>query len=206
MSEKENVEENKIEMENKISKQKKFKTRTIIVICTLVLFAISLFMGCRANYLEILEIGENYVDTFLQNIKYKILIGITNFIFMFVVAYITNKLIKKGLGKFFEEEKLEMPKLPNKSIALIIAIIASIITPNIFLEKVILFTNNTQFGINDPIFNMDLGFYMFQAPLIGLILYYLITIIIGFSIYIAIYYIITFNVYFEGINRTNIKK
>ncbi|MDE5830656.1 MAG: UPF0182 family protein, partial [Clostridia bacterium] len=30
----------------------------------------------------------------------------------------------------------------------------------------ILFTNTAWFGQTDPVFNMDIGFYMFQAPLI----------------------------------------
>lgn len=53
-----------------------------------------------------------------------------------------------------------MPKLPNKSLALILALIAAMITPNLFLEKLILFKNSVQFGISEPIFNMDVGFYM----------------------------------------------
>lgn len=124
---------------------------------------LSLFINCRAEYLELLEIGENYTEVFYQNIKYKIAIGITNFVFIFILICITNSFIKKGLKKFFEEEKIEMPKLPNKSLALIISLIIAMITPNLFLEKLILFRNSAQFGIPDPIFNMDIGFYMTRS-------------------------------------------
>ncbi len=147
-------------------KQHKFKLRTVIVMATILLFALGLGIAYRANYVEMLEIGENYADVFTKNLKYKLLIGGANFAFAFILMCITNGLIKKGLKKFFEEDKKEVPKLPNKSIALIVAIIAAIITPNLFIEKVIFFLNNTQFGITEPIFNMDVGFYMFQAPLI----------------------------------------
>jgi len=195
-----NVGENKGE-----NKQKKIRTRTILVTIALAIFVIGLFIVYRANYLETLEIGENYIDVFLQNAKYKLFIGIANFVFVFTLVYITNRLIKKGLKKFFEDDKKEMPKLPNKSIALIIAIIAFMITPNLFLEKLILFANNTWFGITDPIFNMDVGFYMFQAPLIGSILNYLIFIVVGLTIYTAIYYIVSFNIFFDGIDGQTLK-
>ncbi len=211
MSEPENVKEVKEAKEAKEEKslkeqsKKKFKTRTIIVLIAIAVFILGLAINYRANYLSVLEIGEEYVEVFNQNVKYKSNIAIANFIFIFLAVYITNKLIKKGLKKFFEEEKKDMPKLPNKSIALIIALIATIIVPNVFLEKVILFLNNTQFGITDPIFGLDIGFYMFQSPLIEAMLYYLLVVVIGLTIYIAAYYIISFNVFFDGIDGQTLK-
>ena len=186
-------------------KKHKFKLRTIIVFVAILLFAIGLGIVYRASYIEMLEIGENFTDVFTKNLKYKLLIGGTNFIFVFILMYITNGLIKKGLKKFFEEDKKEMPKLPNKSIALITSIIVAIITPNFFIEKVIFFLNNAQFGITEPIFNIDIGFYMFQAPLIEQVLYYILAIFIGLTVYIVVYYIISFNIYFDGINGQTLK-
>lgn len=201
----ENIE-NKANAQNKENTKKhNFKLRTIIVILAILLFTLGVGIAYRANYIETLEIGENYVEAFTQNIRYKLLIGGANFAFIFIIMFITNRLIKKGLKKFFEEEKREMPKLPNKSIALIFAIIAALITPNMFLEKIIFFLNSSQFGITEPIFNMDIGFYMFQAPLIEQILYYLLALFIGLTVYTTVYYIVTFNVYFDGINGQTLK-
>ena len=187
------------------TKKKKLKIRTKLVLIAMVIIPIIMFIIGRAEHIRIMEIGENYLDVFRKNLKYEIYIGIMNFIFIFVLVYITNCLIKKGLRKFFEEEKKEMPRLPNKSLALIFALIAATVTPNIFLEKVILFKNAAQFGITDPIFNMDIGFYMFQAPLIGLALYYLLAISIIITAYVGIYYIAIFNIYFDGINGQTLK-
>lgn len=98
-----------------------------------------------------------------------------------------------------------MPKLPSKSIALTLALIVAVITPNLFFEKVILFVNNAQFGITEPVFNLDLGYYIFQAPLINFSLYYMLAIFILLTIYTVIYYIVTFNIYFDGINGQTLK-
>lgn len=202
--------ENQTELNNKKNqktetKKHNLKLRTIIVLASILLFAIGIGIAYRANYVEMQEIGQNYVEVFNKNLKYKLLIGSSNFIFVFIIMCITNGLIKRGLKKFFEEDKREMPKLPNKSIALIVSILAAIISPNLFIEKIIFFLNNSQFGISEPIFNMDVGFYMFQAPLIEQTLYYLLVVFIGITIYTVTYYIVAFNVYFEGINGQTLK-
>ena len=46
-----------------------------------------------------------------------------------------------------EEEKKEMPKLPNKSLAFVVALVTSIVVSNMFLQKVIMFVNAGEFGI-----------------------------------------------------------
>ena len=78
----------------------------------------------------------------------------------------------------YEQEKKEIPKLPNKSIAFIISVIGSVILTAISLEETMLFFNSTWFGINDPVFGMDIGFFLFQQPFIELILKYVISLLI----------------------------
>lgn len=150
----------------KEKKSRNIKIRTLLVLAVLAIFILGSSIIYRANYIESLEIGEEYAKVFSQNVRYKVYIGLVNFLIVFGIVYITNSLIKKGLKKFFEEEKKELPKLPNKSIALVIALVTSIVVSNMFLQKTILFVNAAQFGIPDPMYGMDVGFYMFQALLI----------------------------------------
>ena len=196
--------ETKVEEKNSVQK-KKIRTRTLIVLLILAIFILGSSIIYRASFIETFEIGEEYLEVFSQNVRYKLNIGITNFVIIFMITYMINNSIKKGLKKFFEEEKINVPKLPNKSIALIFALVTSIIVSNLFLQKVIMFVNSAQFGINDPIYNMDAGFYMFQAPLIGQLLYYALTMLIVFTIYIVVYYIVVFNVFFDGVNRQTLR-
>lgn len=198
-------EELKREVEKEPKKVNKIRGRTIFVLVVLAIFIISAVVICRADYLEILEIGEEYSEVFAQNMKYKRNIAVLNFIFVFCAAYITNLLIKKGLRKFFEEEKIEMPKLPNKSLAFVMALVTSLIVSSMFLQKTILFVNAGEFGILDPIFSMDVGFYMFRAPLIGQLLYYGIALMIILTIYTVTYYIIVFNKFFDGIDGQTLR-
>lgn len=198
-----------MEEANKQIKQEKkvnYKKRVILVLIFLVLISIFMFVKLRGEYLNILAIGDNYIDAFTQTIKYQYLVMGANFILLFLLIYITTKFIKRGLTKFFEEDKIEMPKLPNKSIALIAGAILSIVSSPFIVEKTMLALNVAQFGITDPIFNMDIGYYIFIKPFIEMILYYTIFIFVVLSIYIAVYYIAVFNIYFDGISLETLKR
>lgn len=181
------------------------KLKTILVIAFIVIYVLATYISLRGQYLEYLELGEQYVHKFFTDIKFKYIIMFVNFILLSIILYFTNRGIKKGLKPFFEQEKKEMPKFPNKSITLIIAAIASILVTDNLLDKVLLFTSNVSFQETDIIFNLDISYYMFIKPLIEAILYYFIQIIIAISIYMTGYYIIVFNLYFEAVDRTLLK-
>ena len=186
---------------------KKNKKRVVIVTAFIILFAIYLTINIRGKYLQTLEIGQDYVSVFTQNLKYKVAIVVCNFTILYFATYVTTRFIKRGLKKFFDEDKKEMPKLPNKSISLILSVITSMITSNLLTERVMMALNSAKFGISDPIFNLDIGYYMFQKPLIETVIIYFICLMVIYSIYVAFYYIITFNIYFDkGINPETLKK
>lgn len=187
-------------------KQTKSKKRMILVVAFIILVIIFMFIKLRGDYLNILEIGENYVDIFNKNIQYSYSVMLINFIIIFLSIYITTIFIKKGLKVFFKEENKEMPKLPNKSISLVLATVISILTSSMITEKIMLSLNGTLFGIDDPIFGMDIGYYIFQKPFIELGIYYFMILFIILAIYTAIYYIAVFNIYFDGINAETLKK
>ena len=177
------------------------KIKVVSVVTFLIIFIIIAYISYRAEYLQILEIGKEYISVFEQRNEYRLKLFIFNFIFIFLTIYINNKLIKRGLKVFFEDEKKEMPKLPNKSIGFILSTVFSVVITSITFDKMILYLNKAWFGINDPIFGLDIGFYFFQKPFILMILYYIIAIIVFSTLYIVAYYIIAFNVYLDGVDK-----
>jgi hypothetical protein len=172
----------------------------------MLILAICTYISYRGKYLETIEISENFKQVFKQNIFYQYATTGVNFIILFIAFYFTNRGIKKGLKAFFDEEKKEMPKLPNKSIAFIASAIISVIISCFMSNQVALFFNRAWFGIYDPIFGADISFYIYEKPFIELILYYFMAIIVGLTAYMAIYYIIIFNMHFDGINAETLKK
>ena len=179
------------------------KMRAIIFIA---IYALGTYVSLRGQYLEYVELGEQYVEKFFTDIKYKYsIMGIT-FVLLSIILYFTNRGIKKGLKPFFEQEKREVPKLPNKSITLIVAAIASVIVSNDLVDKVLLFVSNASFGKTDIIFNLDISYYMFIKPLVEALLSDFVKLMIALSAYMAGYYIIIFNFYFKAVDRELLRK
>jgi len=182
------------------------KMRAIIVIAFIAIYALGTYVSLRGQYLEYVELGEQYVEKFFTDIKYKYsIMGIT-FVLLSIILYFTNKGIKKGLKPFFEQEKREVPKLPNKSITLIVAAIVSVIVSNDLVDKVLLFVSNASFGKTDIIFNLDISYYMFIKPLVEALLSDFVKMMIALSAYMAGYYIIIFNFYFKAVDRELLRK
>ena len=189
-----------------MEKKKLNKIKNILVIAFIAIYLICTYFTLRGEYLECLELGEQYVQNFWTNIKYKYSIMGISFVVISICMFITNIGIKKGLKPFFESENKVMPKLPNKSLIFVVAIISSIIFSNNIVEKVLLCASKVSFQKTDMIFNMDISYYMFTKPLIEIVIKYIMQFTILLSAYITAFYIIVFNLYFDGIDRTMLRK
>lgn len=189
-----------------LNKKKKNRTRMILVLLFLLLFAGISYIELRGSYLEYLELGQNYTNIFYTNLTYRYGIMAVNFVILYFILYFTNRGIKKGLKPFFEKEKKEIPKLPNKSLALVISALVSFVTSSALMQKIMLIDNGTSFGIQDPIFGLDIAYYMFQKPVIETLALYFVILFVGLSIYIALYYVIAFNRYFDGVDGKMLKE
>ena len=97
--EKEEMESEVIEKE-KSPKKKKGKWKLILVLIVTIIFAIYSYISYRAEFLQISEIGEEYLEVYNQNNTYLIYIALINFAVVFISVFITNIIIKRGLKKF----------------------------------------------------------------------------------------------------------
>lgn len=194
-------------MKQEKKQNKKMKTRVILVLLFIALFSVISYISLRGSYLEYKELGENYTEVFFTNLKYKYTIFGINFIALYFIIYMTTRGIKKGLKSFFDKEKKEMPKVPNKSIAFIIsAVVSALMSSGVIMKQIILCSSNASFGIQDPIYNFDIAYYMFQKPIIQMFLLYFMAILVGLTVYMALYYIIVFNKDFDGVDGKMLKQ
>lgn len=177
------------------------RIRMYLVIAVSIIALIIGIIMFRGTYLETLEIGEEYIGVFWQNVKHMTITLVINFAIIFTSIYITNRKMKTALKEFFNTENRKMPKLLNKSISFIAAVVISILTSGFIMEKAILCIKNAQFEIQDPIFGLDIGYFVFIKPFIELMLWYFIILFIALLIYMAIYYIATFNMFFDGVDK-----
>ena len=189
-----------------MEKKKILTLRRILVTVFLIVSAVIAYINFRGSYLEYKELGENYLQTFLTKEKYYYRVLIINFILVYIIMYFSGRKIKKGLKVFFEQENKQVPRLPNKSIAIVTAIIESLIVGQKFTPNIILWISNTSFREVDAVFGLDVSFFMFIEPLLKMAVLYFIAICIGIIIYTFIYYVIVFNKYFDGVDRETLKQ
>lgn len=187
------------------TKPKKSKVRMILVIAFILIFLLVSYISLRSEYLEFKELGENFEQVFFTNLKYRFIIIGISFVVLYWVMYFTNRSIKKGLKEFFDKDEKAIPRLPNKSISLVFSSIAGALIGTSLMEKVILFTGNTSFGTVDPIFNLDIGYYMFQKPLIESIIIYAIIITILLIVYSIVYHVLVFNICLKSVDGQMIR-
>ena len=206
MEENENVKTNSNEKPTNDSKKRKGNIRVFLVIAVILIFGIYTAVSLRAQYLSTIEINEEYSEVFFEKIRnYYTVLGIST-ISIYIYVYIINKFIKRGLKKFFADEKKEMPKLPNKSLCLILAIIGGGVAAGTLASKFSMFANRALFGQTDPIFRVDIGYYMFSLPFIQSLLIFLMEVTVVTIIYVALYYVITLNHFFDGVDIETLKK
>lgn len=166
-----------------------------IIIFILIVFIISSFsglIGFITDYKWFSELG--YTQTFLTKLKAQFFIGIPVFILLFFVFSIYLSSLKK---KYYKEanilEKKENDKKINLGIRIGSALIGLFFTFNLVSKlwfQILQYLNAQSFGISDPIFNMDISFYVFKLPLINSILGFLINILFIMIIITIVFYVI----------------
>ena len=192
--------------EVKTKEKKKISIKIILVLIALIVFGLVTAISLRAEYLNVIGIEKNYLKAFEQKVKNKYTVFGVAFVITYIFVFILNKFIKRGLKKFFEDEKKEMPKLPNKSLSFVLALVGGALAATILADKFVIFTNAAQFGQYDPIFGADIGYYMFSLPFIKALLIFIMEALLVGIIYTALYYVITLNTFFDGVDVETLKK
>lgn len=164
---------------------------TIIGIAAILL--VFSFFGTAINFLVDLswfkEVG--YTDTFIKMVFSKLIVGIP--IFFLCYAFLTiylNRLKKKYFDTVETVLDEAHEKLSNriKNIAVvIISILFAFSISTVFWMDILKFINSTKFGVEDPIFNKDISFYVFKLPLINNLFVVLLNAMVSLVIITAVY-------------------
>lgn len=140
------------------------------VVVLVVLFAFfSQIVNVIINIKWFSEVG--YLSVYLTKLTATLKLMIPIFILCFVSIWFYIKSIKKNIIKWQNVIEInQINEKRQKKIVLSINIIASLLISFIFAStywyKILQFTNSTNFNTEDPIFNMDISFFIFKLPLI----------------------------------------
>ncbi len=121
------------------------------------------------DYLWFKELG--YTSVFFKQLFTQLQIGIPSFAIIMVLAYFYLRMLKRGYYKRIDT--VDTPSVSEKTLnrislglGAVFGILVTISTVTGLWFQILKFANSTPFGIEDPIFGMDVYFYRFKLEFI----------------------------------------
>lgn len=175
----------------------KLEKKISIVILIIVIVA-SLFLalvGFISDFMWFKEMG--YVAVFFTQLVTMLKVGIPTFVVVtgLVMLYL-HHLRKSYFSKIASSEATDMKKLKRTTnwLAVIFGLIATFMTVTNLWFEILKFANSTDFDIADPLFKLDISFYIFKLEFLTQLNEILIGLIVAFVVLTIVYYIILMTV------------
>ena len=172
--------------------------KKISIVILIIVIAASLFLalvGFISDFMWFKEMG--YVAVFFTQLVTILKVGIPTFVIVtaLVMLYL-HHLRKSYFSKIASSEATDMKKLKRTTnyLALIFGLIASFMAVTNLWFEILKFANSTDFDIADPLFKLDISFYIFKLEFLTQLNEILIGLIVAFVVLTIVYYIILMTV------------
>jgi len=178
---------------------------SVVAISAFVILAIAVICGIYMNYMEYLEIGQQYTSVFWVDFNAKSLTFGISFILFFAIVFMNFSFIRSNLSGIDNSFSYLKKHFWFVISSIVIAIILSVISLKTVSDTIMPFLNSEFFGKGDPIFYMDIGYYVFQRPFYIAMISMLQSAMAFMIFFTAIMYIIFYGK-FDFYNMKNILK
>lgn len=173
--------------------QKNFSLVLLVVVLIVGLF-FSL-IGFIADYLWFQEMG--YLSVFFTQLTTQLKVGIPTFLVATGLIFLYLNHLKKGyFSKIASSEATDLKKL-KKTTWFMAGVFGIFITAISVLQlwfEILKFANSSSFDLADPLFGVDISFYIFKLDFLSYLNEILLIIIIGFIILTVLYYLVLMTV------------
>lgn len=176
--------------ENK--KEKKVNGNSIKILFTILIILLGAFgalIGYITDFLWFKELG--YISVFFTKLSTQLKIGIPVFLVITIIAYIYFKLIKKGYYKKIASNDMGESKVSNIAawiLAAVFGLVVAVYTSTGMWFSTLQFANSSKFGYDDPLFGLDVSFYIFKLDFLHQVNGLLIVVLAVFIILSLAYY------------------
>ena len=153
--------------ENPKAKVKNTRKRVTVAVVIIILAA-AVILACTDFITDIIWFNEvGYVSVFLTEIVTKIKIGVPVFLVVTVLSVIALTALKNNfLKKNNFDLESDRDKKSVRRVRLVISVALGVFLSVVLIQKLwfqmLEFFNSSSFNITDPLFNNDVGFYMFK--------------------------------------------
>ncbi len=162
---------------------------TIIMIFAVFMAAVVMLVGFITDWMWFKDLG--YTSVFWKKLVTQLEIAIPVFLVMTLLMRFYLRTLKNGYFR-----KIESHDIPNarrmNGIAWLLAIVfgffVALFSANGTWLTFLKSANSTEFGLKDPLFNLDIGFYIFKLDWLDIVNELILLAIIGMVIVTLIYY------------------
>lgn len=191
-------------MQNNFGKSKKNKEsgnkakhslRKLILVATIILIVIGNCVGFITDWMWFKELG--FTKVFWTQLTTEVKLGIVTFILAGLLVRIYLNSLRKGYFSKIESHDIpDMHKLNVLSwvISVVFGLAAAVVTATSTWQSFLMFANSSKFGLKDPIFGLDISFYVFKLEFLSKLNSIAIFVIIGVVIVTLIYYAVLLSV------------
>ena len=172
-------------------KKRRFGLKGLIVVIVLALLIIFSLVGYITDFLWFKELG--YVSVFFKQLVTQLEIGVPTFIVVTLLTFIYLKLLKRGYYHKVESNIAGEVRPLNAitwALSLALGLIVTYMAVTGLWFNALRFANSSDFGIKDPLFNMDVSFYTFKLEFITQLNDMMIGVLVALMIVTVIYYVI----------------
>ena len=169
--------------------QRERRKTIALLLAVVALAAFILLINFIVDWLWFKEMG--YVSVFLTQLKTELMVGIPVFIVLSVLIHLYLRHLKKGyFTKIASREETNMKKL-NRNTALISIVAGAVVSfyaVTNFWFQILKFANATEFDVKDPLFGIDVSFYIFRLDFLKQLNELFIGVVLLMVIITVIYY------------------
>lgn len=179
-------------MFSKKSKNSTNKLKGISIFIMVIAVLLALFAGLAGFFTDWLWFKDlGYSKVFWTEIITKLEIGVPVFVFatLLVRLYLSN--LKKGYFKMIESHEITDEKRLNKiswGLAIVFGVVVAVLSATDTWMNFLKFMNSSSFSLKDPLYNLDVSFYIFKLAFLTQANNLLLLIIVGVVIITVLYY------------------
>ncbi|MCR5181388.1 MAG: UPF0182 family protein [Clostridia bacterium] len=178
-------------MNNKATQKFQHKALLIVAIVVVVGALFLSLVNFIGDFLWFKEMG--YLGVFFKQLVTQLKVGIPTFVVISILLYMYLTFLRKGyFKKIASTENTNMKRL--KTITVVLALLfgaaVTFVTVSRLWFEILKFANASSFDIADPLFHIDISFYIFKLDFLTQLNEILIGVIVGFVILTVVYYIV----------------
>ena len=175
----------------------KIQKRLSIVILVIVVLLAIFFSAITfiTDFMWFQEMG--YTDVFLKELTTQLKVGVPTFLAITGLMVIYMSHLKRSYFKKIVSSEIPDPKKLNRMtwlLAAVFGIFVTVTTVSQLWFDILKFANATDFNLADPLFGLDISFYIFRLEFLRQLNEILIGVIVGFIALTIVYYIVLMTV------------